>query len=183
MPSSSDTKTDQSTLAQRLPFADSKVLKFFDSWMEARGDRLVPYRQQYSPISIGRLLSSVWLYQYDPLIGDFVCVLSGESVNEAWGGNINGLTLRQIVGEQDHPVVLQRWRRIVEIPAIHYGTAEERLSAQDLRRAERLILPLSEDNDEICAVIGISLYSLGPVDIDRRALHPEDIIQIPCSEL
>lgn len=143
----------------------------------------MPYRRDFDPAAVATLLSSVWLYRYDSELEDFVCRLAGEDVNHAWGGNIRGLTLRQIVGQEDHPVVLARWRNIIVKPAVHYGAAMERLTNQELRRAERLILPLCDDDGDVSFIIGISLYRLGPVDPERRPLQPEDVIQIPCAEL
>lgn len=163
--------------------ADRRILTFFAAWQALRGGRLVPYRRDFDPMAVASLLSSIWLYRYDSELEDFVCRLAGEDVNQAWGGSIRGLTLRQIVGQEDHRVVLSRWRNIIAKPAIHYGAAMERLTNQELRRAERLIVPLSDDNGDVNFVIGISLYRLGPVDPERRPLQPEDVVQIPCSEL
>ena len=166
-----------------MPAAGPEILQFFSAWHAIRGDRIVPYRRDFDPIAIPALLSSIWLYRYEHERGDFVCRLAGEDVNEAWGRNIKGRTLREVIGAHDHPMVLERWRRIVSGPMLHYGFAVERMTNQELRRAERLILPLANDADEICYTIGLSLYRIGPVDPMRTALHPEDVIQIPCTEL
>lgn len=170
------------SLAERLPDAHPAILRFFEAWTSVRQGRLVPRKPDFDPRHIPSLLTNVYLYRFDSDRRDFVCLLSGERINQAWNRSIRGLTLREILGERDHPTVLQRWRSIIETPLVHYGSESERLSRLDTQRAERLILPLESDNG-IDHVIGLSLYTVGLADPDRQPLISSDIVRIPCIEL
>lgn len=144
---------------------------------------MVPLRQDFDPLSVPRLLKHIWLYRFDPTRGDFVCRLSGEEVNAAWGRSIRGETLRTVLGEADHAIVLSRWKQIVTVPLLHYGSAVERLSALETRSAERMLLPLASDRDTVDCVLGISLYTISAANAHRPSLVPDDIVQIPCAEV
>jgi len=180
-----ETERKAATIAiqDKLPDADPRVFEFLDAWRAARVDGAIPYRARFDPLNIPSLLKSVWLYQYEPGIGDFVCHLAGEEINEAWGQRINGCRLRQVVGDDDHDTVLGRWQEIVSRGFIQYGMARERLSRQQVRRGERILAPMKSDNGAVDVVLGMSLYSIGPVDRDRPALIPEDIVRVPCADL
>lgn len=167
----------------RLPDADPRIHTFFAAWNAARHGKPIPSRRDFDPLAVAPLLKFVWIYRYEPDIPDFVCRLAGENVNDAWGRSIKGRRLLDIVGAADHPVVMERWLRILREPSIQYGARQERLSALDLHRAERLILPLTGDSGEAEFVLGISLYTVAHPDPNRPPLISEDIVRIPCAEM
>ena len=162
---------------------DERLLTFFDTWRASRHGALVPSKRDFDPFEVPSLLRYAWLYRFDPEAGDFVCLLAGEDVNRAWGGPIKGKTLREVVGEKDHPIVLERWRAIVDTPLVQYGAKDEKLSNQDLWRAERLLLPLASAGDRPDHVIGISLYRLAAQEEARAPLISEDILQMLCTDI
>ncbi|WP_416899932.1 MAG: PAS domain-containing protein [Minwuia sp.] len=163
--------------------ADPRIFRFLDAWRGARHGRLLPRKRDFEPLDVADLLGCVWLYRYDGEAGDFICRLAGEAVNDAWGGSIRGLTLRRIVGEADYPVMIGRWRRIVSTPLIHYGADSERLSGLSARRAERLLMPMTDDEGEAVFMLGLSLYRIESADATRPVLTPEDMIQVPCERI
>ena len=170
-------------IERQIPGADPRIFAFFQAWRAARRGGLVPLRGDFDPMTVPGLLANIWLYRFDPQRDDFVCRLAGEQINLAWGGSIRGKTLHQVVGAADHPVVLQRWKFILRVPLVHYGSAAERLSAQETRLAERLLLPLASGPDRVDHILGLSLYELAVVDRSRPALVAGDIVQIPCAEV
>ena len=178
-----EASTPRSLLESRLAGADPRIFEFFNAWQVARQGSMVPLRRDFDPLNVPTLLAHMWIYRFEPSRGDFVCTLAGEEVNAAWGGSIKGRTLRQIVGTTDHATVLQRWKFILQVPLVHYGSARERLSALETRTAERLIVPLASDRDTVDHILGLSLYEIALANRDRPALVPEDIVQIPCAEL
>lgn len=170
-------------LEDKLPGADPRVFEFLEAWRDARTDEVIPYRAQFDPLRIPNILGSVWLYRYEPKLGDFVCRLAGEEIHAAWGARIKDRALRDVVGEEDHDIVLKRWQEITDQGFVQYGTARERLSRQAVRRAERVLVPMRSDDGAIDVVLGLSLYRIGPVDPDRPPLIPEDILRIPCADI
>lgn len=170
--------------AELLPAgSDARLFTFLDAWRGSRADSLVPTKRDFDLFQVPSLLRYTWLYRFDTDAGDFVCLLAGEDVNRAWGGPIKGKTLREVVGEQDHPIVLKRWREIIETPLIQYGAKDEKLTNQDIWRAERLLLPLASIEGRRNHVIGVSLYRLSAYEEARAPLIEEDIFQVPCAEV
>lgn len=135
-------------------------------------------------MEVPSLLRYTWLYRFEPTLGDFICLVAGEDIKRAWGGDsIKGKLLYEIVGEEDHSLFLERWHAVIETPLVQYGTKNERLSNQALWRAERLILPLAADGERADHVIGVSLYRLASQDDPGELPNGQDIYRIPCSEL
>lgn len=168
---------------QRLAGADPRIFQFLDAWRAARGKNMIPKRSDFDPLSIPRLMSCLWIYRFEPDRQDFVVRLAGEEINSAWGHGIRGLPLREVVGEADHQIVLDRWWRILKTPYIQYGAKSERLSALNTKKAERMVTPMSSDDGTPDHILGISLYTISPVDRTKPALEPQDITRIPCSEV
>lgn len=166
----------------RIGDADPRIIELLDAWLAFRRGRVVPRKSDFDPLAVVKLMPFIWLYRFDTELGDFICRLAGEEVNRAWHGSIKDKTLRQVVGEKDHLAVLERWRFIIETPAIHYGLGRERLSELQNWQAERLILPL-EGQERVDHLVGVSLYRIDTSDSDRTPLISEDIIQIPIAEL
>ncbi len=175
--------SSKSDIARLLSFADPRIAVFLDAWRHARQGALVPCKRNFEPLLIPSLLRFVWLYQYEPGLGDFVCRLAGEEINTAWGGSIRNATLKQVVGPEDHPTLLKRWMQIIERPVAIHGARDERFLAHQHWRAERLMLPLNSDDGRKNHVIGISLYKLAQPEGLRDPMVSEDITIIPCEDL
>ena len=168
----------------KLADMDPRLHRFLDVWRTARGDATLPLRKAFDPTSVPSLLSNIYIYRFHQDVGDYICELAGEQVNDAYGRAIKGETLLQIVGARDHPVISERWARILGQPCIHYGTANETLSNTRMRQAERLLLPFASTAEGTAdTIIGVGLYSSRRKWPDQPPLMPSDIVQIPCSEI
>ena len=163
--------------------ASPEVRTLLDYWIDARGDRPVPYRRDIDPMAVPRLLPNMWIYRWDDDADDFVCKLAGETLRQAWGYSIAGMRMRDFIAAPDYPTVRERWLRIITVPMAHYGSANEKLTDPGLMRAERLILPLASDDGTVSHVMGLSLYKFDTRRDDRAPLMSEDIVQVPCIEL
>ncbi|WP_161973719.1 PAS domain-containing protein [Hwanghaeella grinnelliae] len=159
------------------------MLTFFDSWRSCRKGALLPMKRDFDPSQISSLLRYAWLYRYEPQIGDFLCLLAGEDVNQAWGRSIRGKTLAEIVGEDEHPAILQRWREVLDVPLVQYGQRDEQLSNLSLWKAERLLMPLSTDGEQADHIIGVSLYSLATGNVPVRTSINEGKFRLRCDEV
>ena len=168
---------------QTLHAAGRPALTLLDSWCGMRVGRAVPGRRNFDPTRLGRYLSKVYIYQFDDDLGDFICRLAGEQVHEAWGVRIKGLSLREVVGDQNHPAALVRWRAVVEEPLIQYGILEERAGRKTRRIGERLIVPMHDDDGQVRLVLGLGDYEVR--QYDRNWIQPvwADVIRIPCADI
>jgi len=162
---------------------DARLLTFFDAWRASRTDGPVPAKRDFDPFQVPSLLRYAWLYRLDSPTGDFVCLLAGEDVNHAWGRSIKGETLADVVGEDEHPGILRRWRELLEVPQIQYGQRDEQLTNQALWKAERLLLPMSSDGVQADHIIGVSLYRLATgTELVRTSIN-EGKFRLRCDEV
>lgn len=167
---------------EELTTMDPRLHAFLDVWRVARGTELMPLRKAFDPLAVPSLLSNIYIYRYVADRGDYVCDLAGEQVNDAYGRSIKGENLMQIVGAEDHPVISDRWARILGVPCIHYGTTDERMSRRPLQTAERLLLPFASAPGRADTIIGVGLYGEKRSWPDHPPLLPSAIVQIPCAD-
>jgi len=166
-----------------LHAAGRPALTLLDSWCGVRVGRAVPGRRDFDPTRLGRYLAKVYLYQFDDDAGDFICRLAGEQVHEAWGLRIRGLSLREVVGDQNHPAALLRWRAVVDTPLIQYGILEEKTGRSTRRIGERLIVPMRDDDGQVRLVLGLGDYEVRQNDRDWIQPVWADVIRIPCADI
>lgn len=162
-------RTPLESLRAHLPEVGARIERVFDGWIAARHGRAVPRRADFDPLTIPDLLGFVWIYRLDTKLGDFVCELAGERVNMAWGRSIKGQRLRDIVGEDNHPKIIERWNRIREEPMILYGAAVGEPGSGGKQFVERLVLPLADNAGRNDSILGVSLYENY---FDRREYTP-----------
>ena len=160
----------------------STAQKLLDHWRSIRNGRQVPRKADFDPMQVHDLLSNLWIYEFDREINDFVCRLAGESIHSAWGRRVKGLTYREIVGDAHHPAALERWRYLLERPAIQHSFRGDLDRSAPYRVAERLVLPLASV-DVPDRLLGYSRYELGQ---DQVAVRPDlwdDVTVIDCKDL
>ncbi|MDF1734279.1 MAG: PAS domain-containing protein [Minwuia sp.] len=168
---------------QLLHAAGRPALTLLNCWCGMRVGRAVPGRQDFDPTRLGRYLAKVYLYGFDDAAGDFICRLAGEQVHEAWGVRIKGLSLREVVGDANHPAALERWRGVVETPLVQYGILEEKVGRKSKRIGERLIVPMRDDDHQIRLVLGLGDYEVRQNDRDWIQPVWSDVIRIPCADI
>lgn len=160
---------------------DPRAVRFLNAWLLSRNGRTLPTRQDFDPMRVPTLLPFTSLYRWDAERDDFVCKLAGEALRGAWGRSIAGLSLQEVVGPDNHPVIKERWQRILSGPMAHHGLTQERLQGE-VAQADRLILPLRDGPDgPVDHIICFSLYRYDGTPGSTAPLAPEDITQIPCS--
>ncbi len=163
--------------------AHPHILLLLDAWMNARHGALVPFRRNMTPDIFASVLPYVWTYRFDEDLGDFICKIAGERINDAWGRSLRGVPLRDVVGKDAHAAALQRWKAVINAPSVQYGKIRGAPPDESMTIAERLVLPLADPDGTVCYTIGLSVY---PFRQDDRARTPpvwDDITVIPCVDL
>lgn len=163
--------------------AHQHIALLLGAWLDARRGALVPLKSDLTPDSILSILPYVWVYRYEEAVDDFVCRISGERINDAWGQSLRGVQFRDIVGQSAHPAALRRWKTIIETPSIQYGKVAAAKPHQDKVIAERLVLPLADPDGAVCYTMGLSVYPYRQDDRDRTPPVWDDVTVIPCAEL
>lgn len=141
---------------------DPRFLPFLRHWAERRHG-LMMRKQDIDPIALKSCLPNVWLHRYRPESDDFLCVLAGEQVNNAWGGSIANKTLIEIMRPEQYDLTLARYRQVIGLPAVQVVRRTILPSAATAKDTERVIVPVCDDDGRPAGVFGMTLYHFDPL--------------------
>lgn len=166
-----------------LRSAHADVLTLFNFWLDSRQGELLPRKSRIDPLDIPELLPSVWMYEYRPAADDFYCCIAGAEIDQAWGTTMRGVAFRDVVGKEDHPIALGRWKAVLTVPQIQYGRLLDRSGDTEVAIAERLVMPLESDAGDRSFTIGLSIYPFRQDDRKRTPPVWGDVELFPCRDL
>jgi len=171
-------------LSDTVPaFIDDRIGQVFAHWLAARAGQLVPRRDQISPAAILACLPYVWIFRWLPEQKSFQNVLAGEEINLAWSFSIRGKSMEELYGS-DSDTLRRRWIELLERPAIAYARITNELSQGRYKRAERLNLPLLDNDGKPYGIFGITIYSFDRPQADQsQKPPPPEVVIVPCAAL
>lgn len=162
---------------------DPRLQVLLRHWANNRNGLVMP-RSALDPAALKICLPNAWLYRFLSAENDFICTVSGEKVNSAWGCSLMGKRIDETMPANMIAFATLAYRLILEMPAIQIST--RRIEPPDgiEQVSERLIVPLTDDAGDPYGVLGVTLYSLG----DLQQLSPSDDVQdeatfYPCAGL
>jgi hypothetical protein len=178
------THVGSAVLSDTVPeFFDERIGMVFAHWLAARHGQLVPRRDQISPAAIPACLPYVWIYRWLPEERSFRNVLAGEEINLAWSFSIRGKSMEELFGS-DADKLRQRWIELLERPAISYGRLTSELSQGRYKRAERLNLPLLDNDAKPYGILGITIYDFDRLHAEQTEIPPPlAVVMVPCAAL
>jgi hypothetical protein len=139
---------------------DGRLRRLLRHWLERRGGGVAPRRSAIDPTAIGPILSSVWMCDYEPADRRFRMRLAGEDINRLYGRNVTQCYFEEIIAPALFSDLVERYRRVVEEPAIMHCGGHIYLASDRSEVGERLVLPLADDSGAIRHVIGASVYRM-----------------------
>ncbi len=163
--------------------ADPRLRRFLRCWAQWRAGRPVPPRNAVDPIQLGDCLSQVWLQQWDEARGDFVCILAGEAVRDAWGETMASRSLGQWAPPDRAAILRRRWRTMLAVPAIAVSRSPIDPVAAVPKQVDRVAVPLLDRSGRPGLVFGMSVYHY---DIHTAKPEPsavQDIVFHACDSL
>ena len=132
----------------------------FMTWIELyQSTGKVPHKSAFDPVHFPRSLPYSWIYEYLEQDDDFLCRLSGSLVDDAWGEAISDRRMGEFMPEGFRQDAVQRLRKVIQKPAVLHI---RRFLDAEQRPAEKLVLPLTDDNDQIRYIFGVSHYQHRP---------------------
>jgi hypothetical protein len=118
----------------------------------------LPPRAAIEPCAFPRALACVWLCVYEPALGDFRVVLSGEEINDVYGLSLAGQRIGEVVAAAARGRVLARLRGVLDGPCVVHGLGRIDAVARRPRLGERLVLPLADAEGRARVVLGATRY-------------------------
>lgn len=169
-------------------FDDPRFVSLLRHWaagriVDGRVGLMMP-RTALDPAAIKACLPHVWLFHYDAAADTFVCRLSGEAVNEAWGANMAGKRPQDFMPPASAARAHQIYRRILLTPALHVGHRRVTPAGRQEKSAERLVVPLSDAAGRPYGIFGLSLYHFDPITEAAAPPHVgPNVTYYPCAAL
>ena len=162
---------------------ETLVQTVFDHWTSIRRHNGVPFRKDIDPIALRAALPYVWIAEKCSDRREYIIRLSGEKVNDAWGKNLAQLSLREFLSDERVSLAEDRWDFVLSEGCVLHGFSPDRKGIPDT--VERLIAPLSNDENQIDCILGISLHAsefpvsedVIPAPVDSEAYYNPPIEQ------
>ena len=129
--------------------------ELYDYWANKRGDRPMPSRQHIDPIELKKLLPHILLTDVIDGGRRFRYRLVGTAIQEAFGRNMTGLHIDEIMTGAYLEFIGGLYRDIVEKKKPIYSESTYYSQQAVGMRAERLMLPLSQDGETVDMVVSI----------------------------
>jgi len=162
---------------------DPRFLPFLRHWAERRHGLAMP-RQAIDAVALKTCLPHVWLHRFRADSDDFACVLAGEQVNTAWGGNIAGRSIADIMRPEQATLTQQRYRQVMTLPAIQVVRRVILPAEAVAKSTDRVIVPVSDGDGRPFGVFGMTLYHFDPVSgLDLPVDANGDAVLYLCSGL
>ncbi|WP_282606858.1 PAS domain-containing protein [Pelagibius sp. Alg239-R121] len=163
--------------------SDPRLAVFLDHYLEVRGERTMPSRQDIDALRLGPVLPFIWLSDYEAAHDTFRYRLAGEEVNAVFGSRITGKLLSEIVKGGRFPTVNELFLRVVnEKLALHAEGPIYRCTDR-MTLGERLVLPLSSDGGTADGLVGVTVRG-DSIDLVNSAHYQEQKYDfLPVDEL
>ncbi|WP_341704453.1 PAS domain-containing protein [Ferrovibrio sp.] len=162
---------------------DPRLLVFLRHWAERRQGLTMP-RRAIDPLALRSCLPHVWLHRYREDSSDFVCVLAGEQVNAAWGGNIAGRPLAEIIQPDQAALTQARYRQVMQLPGVQVVRRLIQPADAAAKATERVIVPVDDGSGRPWGVFGMTLYHFDPVAGADLPVNPHgDAVLYLCTGL
>lgn len=155
-------------------FEDPLISDVLQHWKSIREDRPLPSRRSIDPTAIPQCLPHVWLYRYAAEEDDFICRLSGAEVNSAWGFSIMGMRTANLFTPENLTKLKRRWKIVLETPAVMHSKLTTLRETQSFKRAERLTLPLADDDGNPAFIFGVTHYIFDKYYDKEKAVAPPE---------
>jgi len=129
--------------------------ELYDYWCLKRGSRAMPGRQDIDPIELKRLLPHLLLTDVIDGGKRFRFRLVGTAIQEAFGRNMTGFHIDEVMTSPYLEFISALYRDIVEKQKPIYSESTYYSQHTVGMRAERLMLPLASDGATVDMVVSI----------------------------
>ncbi|MDB5361672.1 MAG: hypothetical protein JWO51_2969 [Rhodospirillales bacterium] len=129
-------------------------------WAKARNGRRFPAWRDIDPVELAPHLPILWAWRWDKAEQTFIGRLAGETIIDAMGPGFRGGRLQDYFAGRNAMTFMQRYRRVLEQPAImaNRGFVFSLIGGTGI--GERVALPLAEDGENPDGVFGGTIYRI-----------------------
>ena len=134
-----------------------EALTLLETWLAAGYDDRPPSRGDLTPDSMPRILSDIWLMDYEPEGARLRYRLAGENIRARYDFPLVGKCLDEILAPEGREKVLRYFRACVEKPAVSIVAGRLYHEWERPGYGERLLLPLLDEDGMPQGLVGITI--------------------------
>lgn len=158
------------------PIQAPLLADFVRYWLDCRrGGMAVTRRADFDIFHIPALIPNLFLYDFDAERRSFVLRVAGEEIRRLLPNSVPGAMLEHIMPPAVLPLVLERYRRVCEEPAIMHAIGRVFLNLGGTGVGERVALPLASPDGHVHQLLGATLYTIGNQLDDGRVFEREEV--------
>ena len=139
---------------------DPRLRRFLAHYLGLRQGRRIPRRDQISPLDFPDLLSSVFLYEFDPASQDFHIRLAGDHIARMLQTARAGARLSEVFPPAAFPIVLERYRRVCLTPSVMHNVGRVFHNLGGSGYGERIAMPLLGEDGTPAFFLGATCYAV-----------------------
>lgn len=127
-------------------------------WREVRGALMMPSWRTLQPSAMKGQLPILWAFRYDRETGQFVGRLAGSKITQMFDKSFAGAPMEEIIPPEVFDWANNLFRRVVQEPAVYWGSGRVFRYLGRHGLGERIVLPLSDDGILADGVLGATEY-------------------------
>ena len=143
--------------AEQLP--DPRHQKLYDYWLERKGARLAPARNQIDPIDFPDILPYTFIFKvHHTTPMDFELTLLGTALVVVLGRDFTGCHFDEMYSGDSAVILREQYEACVHKAQPIYAQLDADWMNKDFINYQRLLLPLSNDGERIDRLFGCSFF-------------------------
>ena len=139
---------------------DPELRELHQYWLTKHRDGRLPRRSDIDPLEVPRLLKSLALLEVVGEAEDFVFVLAGSRIEEAFDRTLKGVTLGELRQTDEITPSAEQYVAAVRSRIPQHQQADMREYGKEHWACRRLILPLSSDGERVDCLLTGAVFSL-----------------------
>ncbi len=138
---------------------DPELRELHDYWLSKHHDGRLPKRSDIDPLEVPRLIKGLALLEVVGDAEDFVFVLAGSRIEDAFDRTLKGVTLRELRETDETSPSAEQYVAAVRSGTPQYRQADLREYGKEHWAYRRLILPLSSDGERVDCLLMTAVFS------------------------
>ncbi len=150
----------QSASAFRDTIKSEPLARLYDYWVSRSREGRIPSRAQIDPLDVPELLPIVFLVDVVWAKGepDFRFRLVGSKITEIVGSDPTGRNFSSFYDEANLAPMTELYSRVASLGEPFVNNSSAPFSDKDFVKLARLLLPLSEDGEQVDMILGALFF-------------------------
>ncbi len=167
------------TLADFAHVKDTRLRTLLSVWLEARGDRMMPTRNDIDPAAAEALGSFLWLCDYEHRERRFHYRMAGAGIANRYRDIVVGKYLDELLTGRALTRVTAYFSKVLDEPSIGFIGGRLYSDSKAPTQGERLALPLSDDDGSAHMILGATVETESESDTDADVPDRQIIVFTP----